>query len=395
LGPLSTALIVVLAASAAALLAAMIWLWPALARRGLAPVLARIALLGGLQFTVLGLVFVYVNRTYEFYASWSDLFGTSYVPGKIVAVQRSVRVPGGGRPGAGRPGAGGPGIGRPGIGRPGISGPGAGHPVLSGQGPAMVTLTSTPVTMPGVRRGAGGWLETVRFTGPVSGITTRGYVYMPDGYARITHPLPVIVVIAAQMTAGPGAAYGAPQIAATAAAQMTAGRLAPAIVAVLPAAVAGHVDQGCLDVPAGPQAATFFSQDLPMALVRAYRVDAPPSGWAVLGGVGGGYCALQLATLPSGPFAVAAVRPGTYAAPPGHLAPGAGTGLRSQDNLLWRLRHWPPPPVRILIAGPGHARQFQSLVRPPMSTVTGNLAAGSAPLVPVLDWIGHALAGRA
>ena len=389
MGPRSTALIVVLAAAAATLLAGVIWLWPVLARRGLAPVLARIALLGGLQLSVLGLVFVYVNRTYEFYASWSDLFGTSYLPGKIVAVQQGTGGPGSSRPGTGELGAGRLGAGRPGAGRAG-----AGHAVPGGPAAPMVTLASTPVTVPGIRRGTGGRLDTVRFTGPVSGITTRGYVYVPDGYARITRPLPVIVVIAGQM-AGPGAVYGAPQVAAVAATQMKAGRLAPAIVAVLPAAVAGHADQGCLDVPAGPQAATFFSQDLPAALTRAYRVDAAPSGWAVLGGVGAGYCALQLATMPSGPFAVAAVRPGTYATPPGHLAPGTGPWLRSQDSLLWRLRHWPPPPVRVLFAGPGHARQFQSLVRPPMSTVTGSLAAGSAPLAPVVDWIGHALTGRA
>jgi pimeloyl-ACP methyl ester carboxylesterase len=68
LGPRSAALIVVLAIAAAALLAGMLWLWPPLARRRAGAVLARIALLGGLQLSVLGLVFVYVNRTYEFYA---------------------------------------------------------------------------------------------------------------------------------------------------------------------------------------------------------------------------------------------------------------------------------------------------------------------------------------
>ncbi len=332
MGPRSTALIVVLAAAAVALLAVMIWQWPALARRGLAPVFARIALLVGLQVSVLGLIFVYVNRTYEFYASWSDLLGTTYIPGKIVAVQQrpggTGGQPGAGRPSMGRPGqapllAGGSGAGGSGAARPGPAPLGGGRTVPGTLPAAMVRLTSTPVLVPGARRGAGGSLEKVRVTGPVSGSTAKG----------------------------------------------------------------------CLDVPAGPQAATFFSQDLPAALTHGYRVDAAPSGWAVLGGVGGGYCALQLATLPSGPFAVAAVRPGIYAAPPGRLAAGTGPWLRSQDNLLWRLRNWPPPPVRVLFAGPGHARRFQSLVRPPMSAVTGSLGAGSAPLAPVLDWIGHALAG--
>ena len=410
MGPRSMALIVVLAAAAAALLAGMIWLWPTLARRGVAPVLARIALLAGLQISVLGLVFVYVNRTYEFYASWSDLFGTNYVPGKIVAVQQNAGGPGpgrmhgaslhgtglhagglhaGGQHAAGRPGGNGPG-----AGNPGGSKPGSGRTVLGSRTAPIVTLASAPVVAPGTRRGAGGQLETVQFTGQLSGIRTRGYVYVPAGYVRIPHPLPVILVVSGT-AGGVGAAYQASQVAAEAAAQIGARRMAPAIVAVLPAAVAGRADQGCLDVPAGPQVATFFSQDLPAALAHAYRVAAAPSGWAVVGGLGSGYCALQLATAPSGPFAVVAVRPGTYSTPPGPLAASIGPWLRSQDNLLWRLRNWPPPPVRVLFAGPGRALQFRSLARPPMSTATTRLAAGSAPLAPVLDWIGHALAGRA
>lgn len=368
MGPRSTALMVVLVIAGAALLAGMLWLWPVLARRRVGAVLTRIALLGGLQLSVLGLVFVYVNRTYEFYASWSDLFGTNYVAGKIVAVQRGAVQRGSGQRGSG------------------LVAPG-------NQISSVVTLASTPVAVPGARRGAGGRLETVRFTGPVSGITAVGYVYLPGAYARTAGPLPVIVVISGQ--AGRAAAAGAAQVGATAAAEMKARRLAPAVVAMLPAAVAGRSDQGCLDMPGGPQAATFFSQDLPRALAQAYRVATGPSGWGVLGGVGGGYCALQLATAPSGPFAAAAVRPGTYTAPPGQLPSATGPWLRSQDNLLWRLRNWPPPPVRVLFAGPGRSRQFLSLVRPPMSAAITSPAAGSSPLAPVLDWIGHTLTGRA
>jgi hypothetical protein len=423
LGPRSTALMVVLGMAAATLLAGMLWLWPALARRRAGAVLARIALLGGLQLSVLGLVFVYVNRTYEFYASWSDLFGTNYVAGKIVAVQQgaggagagapgagsqsagwlsagglsagglSARQHGAGRPAGGKPAGGKPAGGKPAGGKPAGGKPGGGLAAPGNRISSAVMIASTPVAVPGARRGAGGWLETVRFTGPVSGITTTGYVYLPGAYAHTTGALPVIVVISGQ--AGRSAAAGAAQVAATAGTEMKAHRLGPAVVAMLPAAVAGRSDQGCLDVPGGPQAATFFSQDLPLALAQAYRVVSGPSGWGVLGGVGGGYCALQLATAPSAPFAVAAVRPGTYTTPPGQLSPATGPWLRSQDNLLWRLRTWPPPPVRVLFAGPGQPRQFLSLVRPPMSAATTSLAAGFSPLAPVLDWIGHALTGRA
>jgi putative esterase len=353
-----TPLLVLLVVAAAGLLAGTLWLWPVLARRGAAVIALRIGLLVALQASVLGVVFVSVNRAYGFYASWSDLLGTNHTVAQVVVAQPSVT-----------------------------------RAAAVDLASPLVSLASSPVVVPGARRGQGGRLEEVRFAGPVSGIAAAGHVYLPPGYSPASRPLPVIVVIS--RLAGSGAAgYGAQRVAVVAAAQIRVGRMAPAIVAVLSPAVAGRADQGCLDSPGGPQAGTFFSQDLPRALTLAYHAAPGPSGWAVLGGVGGGYCALQLATAPSGQFGVAAAAPGTYTLPPGRGETGGSPGLRSQDNLLWRLRHWPAPPVRILFAGPGQARQFILLVRPPVTVATIGPAAGPPPLAPVLDWIGHALAGR-
>ena len=361
MGPRGMPLMVLLAVAAAALLAGTLWLWPVLARRGAAFVGLRIALLVALQASVIGAVFVWVNRANEFYVSWSDLLGTSHPAAQVVAVA-----------------------------------PGSVRAAAASQASQVTPLASRLVMVPGARPGGrlepAGRLEKVRLDGPVSGIAATGYVYLPPRYSR-ARPLPVIVVISGQ--AGQGAAgYGAPRVAATAAAQIAAGRMPPAIVAVLPPAVAGRASQGCLDSPGGPQAGTFFSQDLPLALVRAYRAMPGPSGWAVLGGPGGGYCALQLATAPSGQFRVAAAAPGTGTAPPGGAA-AAGPGLRRQDSVLWRLRHWPAPPVEVLLTGAGGAGQFASLARPPMTVATlgtASPAPGPSPLAAVLDWIGRALA---
>jgi len=354
--PRGMPLMVLLAVAAVALLAGTLWLWPVLARRRAAFVALRIALLVALQASVIGAVFVWVNRVNEFYVSWSDLLGTNRPAAQVTAVT-----------------------------------PGAVHDAAVSQASPVMTLASSPVMVPGARPRPGGRLEQVRFDGPVSGIAVTGYVYLPPRYSPARRPLPVIVVISGR--AGNGAAgYGAARVAATAAAQIAARRMPPAIVAMLPAAVAGPASQGCLDSPGGPQAGTFFSQDLPLALVRAYRAMPGPSGWAVLGGPGGGYCALQLATSPSGQFRVAAAAAGTYTAPPGGAGTAAGFGLRLQDSMLWRLRFWPPPPVQVLFTGPGSPRQFVSLVRPPMTVAVTGPAAGPSPLAPVLDWIGRALA---
>lgn len=351
---------VLLALLAAGLLAATLWLWPILGRRRPAFIALRIALLVGLQISVIGAVFVWVNRSNEFYTSWSDLLGTDHIGGTVVAVQPAP----------------------------------AASAQPADQGAPLVTLASSQVVAPGVPPGTGGRLEKVRFTGPVSGITVSGHVYLPPGYAAGSRPLPVIVIITRQADSST-ASYGAPQVAAAAAAQIRAGRMAPAIIAVLPPTVAGRNDQGCLNSPSGPQAATFFTQDLPQALMSTYHAAPGPSGWAVLGGAGGGYCALQLATASSGQFSVAAAAPGTYTVPPGRGETDKSRGLISQDNLLWRLRHWPPPPVQVLFDGPGRAQQFTALVRPPMTVATARQAAGQPSLPPVLDWIGHALAGHA
>jgi len=78
---------VLLAAVAAGLLTATLWRWPVLARPGAAAVAPRIGLLVALQASVLGFVFVSVNRTYEFYASWSDLLGTDHSVAQVVAAR--------------------------------------------------------------------------------------------------------------------------------------------------------------------------------------------------------------------------------------------------------------------------------------------------------------------
>jgi Putative esterase len=348
-------LLVLLAVLAAVLLAGTLWLWPVLARRGVGFVALRIALLVALQASVIGAVFVWVNRVNEFYVSWSDLLGTNHPAAEVAVVA-----------------------------------PGAVHGAAVSPGSGVETLASSPVGVAGGRPGRGGRLAKVRFEGLLSGIVATGYVYLPPGYSPASRPLPVIVVIS-RLAGNARAGYSAPRVAATAAAQIAAGRMPPAIIAMLPAAVAGRASQGCLDAPGGPQAGTFFSQDLPLALARAYRAMPGPSGWAVLGGPGGGYCALQLATAPSGQFRVAAAAPGAYTAPPGG-GTAASPWLRAQDSMLWRLRHWPPPPVQVLLTGAGGAQPFVSLVRPPTTVATAGPAAGPAPLAPVLDWIGHALA---
>jgi hypothetical protein len=117
-------------------------------------------------------------------------------------------------------------------------------------------------------------------------------------------------------------------------------------------------------------------------------VASTPGGWALLGDSAGAYCAVQLAMTNSQVFSAAAAPPGEFLAPPGRAESGGSAQIQAQDNLLWQLQHEPMQPISVLFTGPGAARQFRSLVRPPMRAGSIPLPAGAWPLAPVLDWIG-------
>jgi hypothetical protein len=358
-GLTSLGLVAVLAVGAAGMLAGVLWLWPKLAGRGIRMVLTRIAALGALELTVLSLIFAVANRSADYYSSWSDLFGSAAGSGAIITGQYS-----------------------------------------AGQAMAPVTVTgSSAVRLPGRPKARAGRLQSVRIHGQLSGLTVPGYVYIPAGYSagpaaysaagRGARPLPVLTVISDQVGSRQ-APYGARQLSATAAVQVAAGRLRPMIIVMLPARIGR--DQGCLNVPGGAQAATFFAQDLPHAIGSAYRsASAFSRRWALLADSSGGYCALQLAVTGSGTFSAAALPPGTYNAPPGAGVLGHSRQLRIQDNLVWLLQHRPMQPISVLFTARGQAQPLLSLVRPPMYSTSLTPAAGYRPLAAAVDWIGARL----
>jgi Putative esterase len=357
-GLTSPALVALLTVATALLLAVILWRWPSLAPRGVRPVLLRIAALAALQLSVVSLIFVVINDSAEFYASWSELFGTASGGGGVIT---SEHVPGGRD---------------------------------EDPAPAPLTVIASSAVTPGssaagASPAAGGALQTVTFHGQLSGLSVPGFVYLPPGYAATTPRLPVAVVISGQLNA-PGQQYSAGRLAATAARQIAAGKVQPLILVMLPARIGA--DQGCLDVPGGTQAATFVTQDLPQAVGARYRAQAPATRrWALLADSSGGYCALHLAFTSSETFAAAALPPGDYTAPPGPAEFGGSPAIRTQDNLTWLLGSQPMQPVSLLFTGPGSAQPFLSRARPPMHVGQAGLDAGRWALAGVIDWVGGVL----
>ncbi len=421
LGPTSGALIALAAVVSGVLIVVTLATWRRAAQPGRRHVFVRFGLLLANNLAVTSLIFLSVNRVFGFYASWAEMLGTSMSTGVVRAAPGEH-----GNPAATQP--------APATGsQPGPPAPlGTGSPAEDTQAttPAggSVTVLSSRSLVSGSGQGAGE-LQRVRVHGGRSGLSADGYAYLPPQYAAASqsgHQLAVIVVISDSVSGNrlggvPGSVSGpAGDLALTAFGQVSAGNAAPAIYLMLPATIAPG-DQACLDVPAGPQARMFFSQDLPAVVRAAYRSPAGPAGWGLVGDSGGGYCALQLALTTSDRFAVAAAPAGDYQTPPGIPAgPGAtpaptgghpagqyrpGTAawlfggsplLREEANLVWRLRQRLPPPITVSFtatssADLGQARAFLSAVRPPMKAGTVTLGPGAQRLAPVIDRVSREL----
>lgn len=366
MGLTSPALLWLLAVLAASLLVAIVVCWRRLAGPSIIAIGLRFASLVTLQAVVLALIFVMVNRTADFYSSWSDLLGTDRAPAALVAVSSG------------------------------------GGPATVRQAVEPVAVTaSAPVRVPG-DAAAAGTLEAVRFRGQQSGLKVAGHIFLPAGYraGKRGRRYPVIVAITGQ-AASTDSPYGVLRLAENAARLIAAGQLPPVIVVMLPASLPGR-DDSCLDVPAARPfvagkasypvlGATFFAEDLPATLEQHYEASSNPANWALLADRSGGYCALQLALTRSWVYSTAVVPDGGYTRPPGSANTNGSRQLAEQYNLQWLLQNEPMQPVSVLFTGSGSAEPFEELAQHPMRVSTAVLSGGSWPLNFVLTWIGDSI----
>jgi hypothetical protein len=351
-GLTSPVLLGLVAALVAVLLGGVLWGWPRLGGPGWRPVALRVSALIVLNASVVGLIFTAVNRSNDFFTSWSDLFGRYQGGGALRAV-------------------------RPSTARPEPTPP----------APAVI-LRTDPVRIGGSR--TAGMLQTVMFHGQLSGLQFEANVYVPPGYPVSGQRYPVLLTVSG--SAGSAVSpYGARPLAAAIATEIAAHRLRPLIAVILPPGPGS--DLGCLNVPAGPQATLFFAQDLPAALGSRYQVVAPPAGLALLADATSGYCALHLALTNASVFGAVAVPPADYRTPPGSSGWAGSPQLRQQDNLIWLLRHQPPPAVTVLFTGPRMPGPFRSLAASPMRVTAVSVGPGASPLAHVLDRVGALLGG--
>jgi enterochelin esterase-like enzyme len=375
--------LVLITVLALAVLCLVVWVIPRTSGPGVTRVLGRIGLLFGCQICCVLALLTALNFYFDFYGSWGDLLGYSTTPGHGAIT---------GRP-EGRP--------------------------MPPTGPRRVQAAGTLETVKdGFIRSnqlkpALGRLESVIIRGQVSGITTAAYIYLPPQYfepryARQRFP------VAIAFTGYPGDAHNLitrlklPQMVGR---EIQAGQIQPMMLVMMRPTVVAPRDTECTDIPGGPQTETLFSQDIPSAMKAAYRASVEPSGWSLMGDSTGGYCAVKLAMRHSDRFGAAIALAGYYHAlsdiTTGSLY-GGSRAYRNENDLFWRMRHLPIPPVNVLLTTSRKGERdfkdterFISLARLPMRIASVILPTGGhhfdvwdRELPPALAWLSaHTAAG--
>jgi S-formylglutathione hydrolase FrmB len=374
---LGTPLLLLLSFLALGLPVATYVLWSRIRGPRLGRIGARFLLIVGCQLAALVLVGAVLNNYGSFYASWSELAGstTGLVGTNSIA------------PGTKAPQAN------------GVASP------LRSDRTAVHVLPDPGWSSPAQWR-TRGRVVAVRIEGARSALSGKATIWLPPQYfqpGQEHRRFPAVEVFGGY----PGSEQSLlntmkyPQHLLD---EMSAHRAGPMVLVMERPAVTYPRDTECTDVPDGPQALTYFAQDVPAAIAQSFRVRS--TGWGAMGYSTGGYCAVKIAMMHSDVIPAAVALSGYF-----HAVEDKTTGdlwggspvLRNLNDLQWRLAHLPAPPVSLFVAssrtergptGYESTERFLSLVRPPMRVRTmilpsggHNFASWSQEMGPSLDWL--------
>ena len=344
-----------------------ILLWPYAAQRRIGAVLARIGMVLISQVLVMAAFLVILNGYFGFYTSWSQLLGngtaqtygfgkakTSRAVGPVLIVNKAAPAPLPGAP----------------IHNVPPSPPLAVGPYgmdLAGLNRADKNLAQT------------GELLGITINGARTGISVSGnYVYLPPQYFQPAYAhakFPAVLTITGY-PASPWGLVDRLKVPGTAGALVAQNKIKPAVYVMMNSSVAMPRDFECTNIPAGLQVETFFTQDVPLAIEHAFRVESGAGGWGAIGYSTGGFCAVKFAMMDPGQFTVAVSLAGYYTAVQDNTTGslyGNSAGYRDLNSPDWRLENLPPPPVSVLVTSSRIGERtyqgtlaFLQLIRPPM-----------------------------
>ncbi len=362
---------------------ATVWLWPRLARNGIGPVTGRFGMIVASQLSLVLLVTLMLNSYGDFYPTWHDLTGGG---DETVTIGTSAADS-------------------------------ATEAELSGSKLVLPAddsgLRQQPDLVTGPAAQAGRY-SAVTIVGERTGIQQQAYVYLPPEYFQPAFRHTAFPVLTSYV-GYPGSIQGVMarlRLPQTAAKLMAAGRMQAAIVVLISQTVATPRDTDCVDVVGGPQVETYLTSDYQTAMRSAYRVGTEPAAWGLIGFSEGGTCAVENAMRHPGRFGVAVSLGGEYRdyenGQTGTLFGPAGPArdrLLAGYDLVWRLRHLPPPDIRVLVATTSHGERdypaterFLRAVKPPMEATPMVLSSGGhnfttwgLELTPALTWMSRQL----
>lgn len=347
-------LLVVLIVLALLMPVGVITIWPRVRGPRAAQMSARFGLVLVAQLAALSAGLVALNDYGQFFTSWSELFGTAS-PARVV--------------GASHYGAANPQPKHLHALVPAFTHVAA---VRSDSLPAGVDATSWAPQNEWRRRGE---VVTVRLTGATTGLSEVAQVYLPPSYFGGRRAMPLVEV----MSGYPGSAlalvdrlhYPADLLSAI------AGGTPSMVLVMMRPAVTSPRDTECTNVPNGPQAFSYFARDVPAAVSAKFGLQ--PTSYGAMGDSTGAMCAVKLAVVDPQQFTAAVSLSGYFHAirdaTTGDLY-GGSTATRQLNDIIWRMRNLPLPPVSVLVAtaltekgadGYRSAQQFLGLVQAPMS----------------------------
>ena len=186
-------------------------------------------------------------------------------------------------------------------------------PLPSSTVPASIAIPHLPLVAT-TTKGTGRVVE-LALAGAQSGISRKGFVYLPPQYFEPAYAqtrFPVVELLHGDPGAATGWVY-ALNVPGVMDREINAGKLGPMII-VMPSTFSGSHGQDCLDAPGGQLDGTYLATDVPADIVRDFRALPPGPNWAIGGLSDGGFCAANLALQHRGTYGAVASMDGFYSA---------------------------------------------------------------------------------
>jgi S-formylglutathione hydrolase FrmB len=366
--PLPVALVI----AATGLFALVVAGWPRLTRRSVTLVVRGAQVLA-LNLVVVLVAGVLLNDQYDFYVSWSDLFGGSSVS-TTASRGMSARAAAESTP------------------------PGVGLTTL--RMPAVLP----PLPQPGAR------IQTYSLTGAVSGVRGTVLVVLPAGYDPTSHRQYPVIEAFHGYPGVPLSGERALQLPGSLDAVVRSHTVAPAIVVLPQTDNPNRLDTECMNDPSGrgPQVETWLSRDIPDWVVRHFRVSRARTSWATMGYSLGGWCSAMIGMRHPDIFGASVVLMGYFRpefAP--SYDPAAPSSPAALSHDLIAMAHSTPPPLAmwIMAAKDDHraykpTMDFLKAAKAPLSVTADILRSGGhrvsivPSLIPkVMTWLASSLRG--